>query len=616
MGSGSVVVLDRVAARYFPISDYAAIGDGRTAALVSREGSIDWWCPARFDSPSVFAALLDAREGGRFSIAPTAQASSVSRYVPDTNVLDTIHTTNEGAVRVVDLAPGHELTGVDNAVIVRRISGLWGEVELEVVLAPRFQYATKMPRFYTAPHGLIARGNGEMLLLSGVDLPVKESGARVGRVVVREGERIDVVLRYREVAGPVPFRHKLARSPAELEASVIERDRAFASATRFEGRDAPLVRRAALALRLLQHAPTGAFVAAATSSLPESVGGVRNWDYRFAWVRDGALAARALGAVGHTSEEGAFRTWLSRTIPDAEQMRIMYTVTGSTELPERVLPHLEGYRRSTPVRVGNEAVEQRQLDVYGELVEFLHATSETPGLDEAAWSIVRSTAEWMVRHWREPDSGIWEMRSAPRHFVLSKVMAWVALTHASQAAEARGEFERAALWRKEALVVREDVLENGVDPETGAFMQAYGVRIPDASNLLIPMVGFMDANDARMVATVDETMRQLTVDGLVYRYVEAHDGLPGTEATFTYCTFWLVEVLATQGRVEEARRLFDALAARATPVGLYAEEMEPFTGEHLGNFPQAFPHAGLIQAAIALEAAEAAARREAFASTA
>ncbi|HEX2022930.1 MAG TPA: glycoside hydrolase family 15 protein, partial [Candidatus Thermoplasmatota archaeon] len=339
------------------------------------------------------------------------------------------------------------------------------------------------------------------------------------------------------------------------------------------------------------------------TSLPEEEGGVRNWDYRYAWLRDGALCARALRDAGHAEEAARFRGWLTRVVnADGRATRIMYTVAGSADLPERSLA-LEGYRRSAPVRIGNEAATQRQLDVYGEVLDFLHATGDPR--DDALWSAARELAETVAATWREPDSGIWEMRCEPRHFVLSKAMAWAALARAADMARSRGEDALAQTWAREAEAVREETLARGYDEALGAFTQAYGLPLLDASNLLLPLVGFVDANDPRMRATVERTMERLMVDGLVYRYLNAGDGLPGGEATFTYCTFWLVEVLAMQGRVADARRLLDALCARATPLGLFAEEMEPFTGRHLGNFPQGFPHAGLVSAAAALAKAEA-----------
>lgn len=599
------IAVDARAALYRPLADYGAIGDGRTVALVSRTGSIDWWCPARFDAPSVFASLLDHGQGGSFRVSSTREATSEMRYIPDTNVLETTHATPSGRVRVVDLAPSEDLTGVDNSVIVRRIEGLEGAVEMEVAFAPRFQYGRTQPRFVDAPHGvLLARGAGEIVILTGLPLTTRRPGERSARVVVRAGERIDLVLRHRPLDLPVPFAHALARAPEALERETVETDRAWAARTRYDGDDAPMLRRSALALRLLQHRRSGAIVAAATTSLPEEVGGVRNWDYRFAWVRDGAIAAKALHDVGHAEEADAFRGWLAATLPrDAADMRIMYTLRGSSDLDEKELPHLDGWRSSKPVRIGNGAAGQRQLDVYGELVEFLATTSVGP-LRDADWRLVASVAAFVARTWREPDSGIWEMRCEPRHFTLSKAMAWAALDRAAKAAAARGEATLALEWSREAADVREQVLSQGYDATLGAFSQAYGFPLLDASNLLLPIIGIVDANDPRMVATVERTLDTLVSDGLVYRYLDAGDGLPGGEATFTYCTFWLIEVLAKQGRVRDARALYDRLVARATPLGLFAEEMAPFTGEHLGNFPQGFPHAGHIQAALALRKAE------------
>ena len=590
---------------YRPIADYGAIGEGRSVALISSDGSLDWWCPGRFDAPSVFARILDAGAGGHYRVAPSeAGAQASMQYVPDTNVLETTHRTSTGVVRVRDFLAFPEDHGVESSVLIRTIEGMEGSVEMTVRFAPRFQYGRVAPRFARAPHHItFARGAGEIMMLRGLDLAPAGPGAVEGRVVVHAGERVELVLRHRHVDTPVPFRDALAHAPGTLEKMTLRRWRDWASRTRVDGPDESLVRRSALALKLLHHEPTGAIVAAATTSLPEEVGGVRNWDYRFTWIRDAALSAKALASVGHHEEASSFAGWLARTVR-GDDMRIMYTLTGGTELPEQELHHLEGYRASKPVRIGNGAATQRQLDVYGELFEF----ADAHGVDHPGWrDALRSLAEWVVDHWREPDSGIWEMRCEPRHFVLSKAMAWVALTKAAEMARAGRMTGDAARWEKEAELIRLDVLENGYDARMGAFAQAYGHPLLDASNLLLPLIGFLDARDPRMVATVDRTVEQLTANGLVYRYLDAGDGLPGGEATFAYCTFWLVEVLALQGRVREARALFDRIAERASPLGLYAEELDPTTGAHLGNYPQGFPHAGLIQAALALRKAEKAA---------
>lgn len=588
------LIVELPQATYRPIADYGAIGQGHSVALVARDGNLDWWCPGRFDSPSVFGALLDANVGGSYKLGPTATgALSVQRYIDDTNVLETIHTTAAGVARVVDFAPYHDDLGVDNDVIIRRVTGLRGTVEFGLRFEPRFQYGRISPRYSRTPAGLIARGAGEVLLLSGATEPNQ-------RWFVGEGETLDLTLRHRALDTPTPFSRELAYSPAELERRTIQRWVEWSARTNARGRYAPAIRRAALALKLLQSAKTGAIVAAPTTSIPEEIGGVRNWDYRYAWLRDAALSARALATLGHLTEAEAFSSWLVRTIRrDGDDFRIMYTVTGSSELDEHELRHLQGYRKSAPVRIGNGAATQRQLDVYGEIFDYVHEFQTHWSPED--WAAFRSLADWVCDHWAEPDSGIWEMRCEPRHFVLSKAMAWAALERASDLAKTRGLDGDVARWDREAERIRADVLEKGYDHERNAFVQAYGVPFLDASNLLLPLIGFVDANDPRMIATVDRTLERLTMNGLVYRYIGAGDGIAGGEATFAYCTFWLVEVLAKQGRRAEARKLFEGIMARATPLGLFAEEIDAATGEHLGNYPQAFPHAGLIAAALALD---------------
>lgn len=599
--SSSLAVAAR--ASYRPIADYGAIGDGRSVALVSRSGSVDWWCPARFDAPSVFAGILDATNGGHYRLGPADEASSRSAYVDDTNVLDTFHETAHGEVRVRDTLVFEDDAGTTDSVLVRRVTGLRGNVEMRASFAPRFQYGRVYPRFTRNPAGLVATGAGEIMLLrSPLTWTRPRKGEREARFTVAAGETIDIVLRHAPFATPVPFAQALARDDAGLEEATLARWRAWSAKTRCDGPDASLIRRSALAIKLLQFARNGAFVAAATTSLPEAIGGVRNWDYRFTWLRDGALSAKALHDVGHAEDAEAFARWLLTTLPErVEDMRIMYTLSGSPDLPERELPQLEGYRQSAPVRIGNGAVHQRQLDVYGEIVEFLHE-ARLSDADRSAWPAVRQLADFVVEHWREPDQGIWEMRCEPRHFVLSKAMAWVALDRARRFAEDIAE-KAPESWAREAALIRDEVLEQGYDPTKRAFVQAYGHASLDASNLMLPLVGFLPADDPRMIETVDRTLEELTVDGLVYRYL-GDDGLPGGEATFAYCTFWLVEVLAKQGRVREARAIFDRIARRASPLDLFAEEIDAATGEHLGNYPQAFPHAGLIQAARALREAE------------
>ena len=593
------------------IADHGAIGEGRTVALVAQDGTIGWWCPGRFDAPSVFAGILDPERGGHFRVGPAGEAASRSRYVPDTNVLETEHVTPQGRAVVRDFAPFPEDAGLNDSVLVRRVRCVQGSFDLHVRFAPRFQYGTVEPRYAQGPHGLLARGAGEILLLRGPELPPGPGGAREGRFLLHEGDEVDFILRHTPFDVPVPFDRALAHRPHRLEQMTIDRWLAWSERTRFEGPDAAEVRRSALTLKLLQHAPTGAIVAAPTTSLPEEAGGVRNWDYRFTWVRDGALSALALMECGHPEEAEAFAGWIGRRLRGApHDLRIMYTVGGEIDIPEKELPHLKGHLGSVPVRIGNAAALQRQLDVYGELVEFLHHLSLHGG-DAVAWDDLAGVADHVHKTWREPDSGIWEMRSAPQHFVLSKAMAWAALDRAGTMARARGvDLARADAWAREAEAIRAEVLEKGVCPRTGAFLQAYGSPHLDASNLLLAHIGFVAPDDPRMLATVERTIEELTREGLVYRYLHVDDGLTGGEATFAYCTFWLIEVLAMQGRVRDARALFDRMVARANHLGLYAEEIEPGTGAHLGNFPQGFPHAGLISAAARLRDAERKANRD------
>lgn len=597
-------VLSPPKSAYSRLNDYGAIGSGRSVALVSRAGSIDWWCPGRFDAPSVFGGILDASRGGTFRITPTdEQATDHFRYVPDTNVLETTHTSDSGEARVTDFAPFEEDLGLAEDVLVRRIEGIRGSIELEVTFSPRFQYGAVQARFTQLPgQATLARGAGELLLLTGLDLAPSASGSMRARVHVQAGERVDLVLRHSPYESPVPFAHALPSSPAELETMTLARWRAWSAKTSIEGPDADLVRRSALALKMLQCSRNGAIIAAPTTSLPEEIGGVRNWDYRYAWVRDGALCAQALGDAGHEEEADLFARWLDRAIGTGpEDMRVLYSVGAQRELPERVLSHLEGHRKSVPVRIGNEAATQHQLDVYGELFHFV---AQRGAPRPAVWPAYARLADWVADHWREPDSGIWEVRCEPKHFVLSKAMAALALERASDMARQHGLAGDVERWEREAGAARHMVLTEGYDAEAGYFTQAIGERHIDASNLLLSLVGFIDPQDPRMLGTVDRILVRLLSNGLVYRYIGADDGLPGGEATFSYCTFWLVEALALQGRVRDARALFDRIAERATTLGLYAEEMEATTGEHLGNFPQGFPHAGLIQAALALHKAE------------
>jgi GH15 family glucan-1,4-alpha-glucosidase len=581
--------------RYRALADYGLLGDGRTAALVTCDGSLDWWCAPRFDSPAVFARLLDAQRGGCFAVSPPDRALAQAQYEEGTNVLRhrfVAGTTGEAVLtdalvwRPPEDAPG--------SVLVRVAEGVRGEVPLHVRFAPRPGFGLGSADLHVDGGSALASWDEGALGLE-TTLPLRAEGAdALAEVTLREGERHAFVLTC--LAEPEDLPLPAARAPGLLE-DTRRAWREWDARTTYDGPYREQVRRSALILRMLRHDPTGAVVAAPTTSLPERIRGVRNWDYRYAWVRDAAFVVEALQEVGHPRYASEFVRWVcraaERTAPD---LRVMYGVGGEVELPERELP-LEGWRHSRPVRVGNAASQQHQLDIYGELLLSVHARHKagTPPRT-ATRAVLGRFVDRVAERWREPDQGIWEMRSEPRHFVLSKAMAWVALDR-GLALGLPGDHER---WRAERDACRALTLEQGWSDELGAFQMAFGYPHLDAANLMLPLIGFLDARDRRMVATVERTMERLAFDGLVYRYLDADDGLPGGEAAFTYCTFWLVDNLTLQGRLDEARALYERALARASPLGLLAEEVHPGTGELLGNYPQAFSHIGVLKSAVLL----------------
>ncbi len=596
---------------YRPVRDYALIGDAHTAALVSGDGSVDWCCWPRFDSPAVFCRLLDAGKGGFFQVRP-APGFSVSReYSGPTAVLATTFKTDEGQFRLTDFMPVERLTeghrGEDIASgqsILRLVEGLSGSVEVELGFRPTFDYA-RSPRadITLREGGAVARSGGETLVLScPIRLTLDDSGTVRGRVRVSEGERLWVALRYHEGSAPAEAGLVPADCDAELERTV-EYWRGWWSDCHYEGPYRDLVRRSALTLKLLTYEPTGALVAAPTTSLPEEIGGVRNWDYRYTWLRDSSLILYALQLLGYEEEAADFFGWLDRlciTCRD-HQLQIMYTVDGGSHLPELALEHLEGYRKSRPVRVGNAAFDQMQLDVYGEVLDAAHLYQERTRrpVREEWWDELSFMADETARRWREPDHGIWEVRGGKRHFLHSKLMCWVALDRAVRMGAGRDT----ARWARARDEIRRAVIDEGYDRDAGAFTQSFGSSALDASALVIPLTGFLPANDPRVLSTVERIRERLTSRGLVYRYL-AEDGLPGGEATFAMCSFWLADNLALQGRCEEARELFERVAGYASDTGLFAEEIDPATGELLGNYPQGFTHLALIRSALHIAKAE------------
>ena len=582
------------------IRDYAVIGDMKTCALVSRDGSVDWLCLPRFDSPSSFTALLGTVDNGRWLLGPTEQARSTRRYVGDTFVLETTHETDTGVVKVTDVMP----TADERADIVRTVEGVRGTVRMRHEWVVRFSYG-KITPWVSRHHGpggthdrvITAVAGPDMLVLRGDRLPHAHDGKHVDEFDVSEGDRLTFSTTW--APSHLPIRE-------QLESDVIvettrEEWQDWADRFEYRGPYRDIVVRSLLVLRLLTHSETGGIVAAPTTSLPEDVGGVRNWDYRFCWLRDASLTLEALMGSGFLEETKLWRRWLIRAVAgDPEDLQIMYAVDGSRDLAEREIGHLAGYADSRPVRIGNAAVSQRQTDVLGEVMMAL-AVGRDRGLDESerSWRIQRSLVEELAERWDEPDNGLWEIRGPLRHFTHSRVMVWAAFDRAIGGVEKHGLPGPVEKWRDLRERVREEVLAKGFDAERNTFTQHYDTDQVDASLLLIPVCGFLPANDPRVLGTIDAIERDLMQDGLLLRYRTATgvDGLPGSEHPFLACSFWLVQALALAGRREHARELMDRLVGLANDVGLLSEEYDPADHRMVGNFPQAFSHLALIGAA-------------------
>ena len=594
-------------------------------ALVASDGSLDWLCWPRFDSPAVFCRLLDAREGGWFRVGPVGQYKSSRSYAPATNVLLSTFETGGGSFRLTDFMPVERLTegrrGEDIAAsheVVRLVEGLAGVSEVEVGFRPTFDFARAETVLTPHRNGAVARAGGEALVLScPCELRFDETGALTGRFSIAAGERVWLALDYHPAAAWSELKPASTAYDTELEQTLAYWHEWW-SDCRYDGPYAELVRRSALTLKLLTYEPTGSQVAAPTTSLPEQIGGVRNWDYRYTWLRDSSLVLYALQLLGYHAEAEDFFGWLDRLCVTCRgKLQIMYTVDGGEHIPEFTLPHLEGYRRSKPVRVGNAAFDQKQLDIYGEVLDAVHLYHERARepVRREWWDEVQFMADQTVERWREPDYGIWEVRGGPRHFLYSKLMCWVALDRALKLAgrsHPRADVRRWEVVREE---IRRAILEEGYNREVGAFTQTLSGSALDASALVVPLAGFLPATDPRVVSTVAKIQEQLTSGGLVYRYL-ADDGLPGGEATFALCSFWLVDNLALQGRADEARELFEKVAACANNLGLLAEEIDPASGELLGNFPQGFSHLALIRSALNISRCEATGAEERAATSA
>jgi alpha,alpha-trehalase len=618
-----------------PIADYALLSDRHSAALVSRAGSIDWLCFPRFDSPSIFGRLL-GDEAGHWSILASGATQVTRRYLDRTMVLETTFSTPTGTLAITDTLAmgdgnrGHELGQDAPHLLLRRATCIEGELDLELEYVVRPDYGLIHPRLDAVDGGVIAAAGGDVLVLSSpIPLTIKQSSAS-GQLHLRRGESAGFALRYRkqsetdsdQVCSQVEIAARLNDSVTAWE-SWSDLHQSYVGPWR------DLVQHSGRVLQSLSFAPTGAICAAATTSLPEVVGGARNWDYRYAWVRDASFTIQALWVAACPDEANQFFNYVTSaaagSLDRGDGLQIMFGVGGERELPERELPHLEGWRHSAPVRVGNGAWNQRQLDVYGELLSAVYRLSDNvfdsasrrvgpmanpdrwgspPELAPATRRFFVQLADAAARRWPEKDHGIWEVRGEPRDFLYSKLMCWVALERAVALADSLGAAGQVEAWRQTQAQIREAILTKGWSDRANAFAQSFGSDELDASNLMLALVGFLPADDPRILATINAIEQHLCDErGLVYRY-RSRDGLEGQEGTFLLCTFWLAQALAKCGQPARARTVFERAAAFVNDVGLLAEEVDPVSGELLGNFPQAFSHIGLVNAAWAISEAE------------
>jgi GH15 family glucan-1,4-alpha-glucosidase len=602
-----------------PIADYGLLADCHSAALVSKDGSIDWLCLPRYDSPAVFARLLDP-DAGHWSIRPAGPYEVTRRYLPGTLVVETTFTTEEGTVRLLDAMAfvegqrSHDLGIGAPHEVLRLVEGVEGSVEIVMELAPRPEYGLVRPLFrHTEEGGRTFGGPDRMAVRAGVETAI-DRATMEARFPLAAGEEVGFALRWAPVEGAQPEPAAPARVRARLE-DVVEGWRSWeAEHDIYDGPHRELVRFSARVLKGLSYRPTGAIVAAPTTSLPETVGGERNWDYRFAWIRDSSLTLEALYTGACPDEAVDFVSFMTSSaggvVGKDGSLQIMYGIGGEHDLSERELPHLRGWRESRPVRVGNGAWRQTQLDVYGELLNALYLYREKLGaLHPEIQRFVVDLADAAASRWNEPDQGMWEMRGEPRHHLSSKVLCWVALDRAIRLAPQLGDHAKAEAWAEERDRIRAAILERGWSERRQAYAQSFDSDEIDAAQLLMPIYGFLPATDERMRATIEAIARELTEDGLVLRYRNEEglnaDGLTGEEGTFVICSFWLVSCLAQAGEIERAQALFDTLVGYASDLGLLAEEIDTASGELLGNFPQAFSHIGLINAAASLDAARA-----------
>jgi GH15 family glucan-1,4-alpha-glucosidase len=590
--------------RYPPIESHAVIGDLQTAALVALDGTIDFLCLPHFDSPSVFASLLDGDKGGCFAIIPDLDQPRYKQlYLPDTNLLLTRFLATEGVVEISDFMPVHPREHTSR--VVRRVKTVRGEVRYRIRCAPRFDYARAAHTAEPTERGIVFTGaDGTVLRLSST-IPLHiESADAVCEFTLAAGRTATFILE--QVAGDAEY-------PTDLDAYVTDSFKAtmnfwreWISRSTYTGRWRDEVHRSALTLKLLHARWSGSIVAAATFGLPETIGGVRNWDYRYSWIRDASFTLYALTRLGMTEETGAFIAWLAERFESCrpETLRTLYTIGGGTDLAEQTLDHLEGYRGSRPVRVGNAASDQLQLDIYGELLDAIYLFDKyRESTSYSLWSRIAALVEWVAEHWRQPDDGVWEVRSGRREFLYSRILCWVAIDRGIRMAVKRSLPAPLARWRAARDAIYREVHEEFWDPRLEAFVGVKGTSRLDAACLIMPLVRFISATDPRWLSTLRAVEQRLVEDSLVYRYeIEGPetDGLGGAEGSFSICSFWYIECLSRSGDLQKARFLFEKMLGYASHVGLYAEEIGP-AGEHLGNYPQAFTHLALISAAYDLD---------------
>jgi GH15 family glucan-1,4-alpha-glucosidase len=588
--------------RYQPIENYGIIGDLHTVALVGMDGSIDFMSYPKFDSPTIFARLLDHDKGGYFQLAPTSEhARQRQLYLPDTNILLSRFLADAGVAEVSDFMPVEDIGPVHN--LVRRAKTVRGEFDFRMVCQPAFNYGRSGHRVEERDGTVVFLPDDDQLtaLRLRSEVPLKiEGGSAVAEFTLRDGETAGFVLEDLREPGDSP-----AADPefiADAFKATVNYWRHWIGRSQYQGRWREMVNRSALTLKLLTSAEHGAIVAAPTLGLPEQIGGVRNWDYRYTWIRDASFTLYGLIRLGYTQEASAFMDWIKSRSHDLNpdgSLQTVYAIDGTKELPEQVLDHLEGYRESTPVRIGNDAYKQLQMDIYGELMDSVYLYNKYGDMiSHDLWIELVRLIEWVGDHWQDPDQGIWEVRGGKHEFLYSRLMSWVAVDRGLRLAAKRSFPAPTERWATVRDSIYEDIYTNFWDEEQQAFVQYKGSKALDASSLLMPLVRFVSPTDPRWLAHLDAIGRNLVHDSLVYRYnlADTHDGLPGNEGTFSMCSFWYVECLSRSGDLHKARFFFEKMLGYANHLGLYAEELGP-RAEHLGNFPQAFTHLALISAA-------------------